>query len=316
MMTGEHSFRETITFSVLKNHLMKNKIQYKGLFVTDLDGTLLTDGKTFSRGDLDAIQVLRDQGYATAIATGRSQHSFFTLMESLGMRGKNGCPAIDYLLFSTGAGIITLPEESLLSSISLSGSDVVTIVDYLEAARLDYMVHRAVPDTHQFQYRLHSEKNTDFSRRIALNREHAMVLPKGGLIQSEEATEVLCIVPGSMGRDTADKIAAAFNQFSVIRATSPLDGESSWIEIFNPTVSKSQGVNWLAEKLGIARENTCAVGNDYNDEDLLHWAEKSYIVRNSPPSLQAHFQMVASNNDEGVREAIADWLGRSVTDMV
>lgn len=288
---------------------MKNKIQYKGLFVTDLDGTLLTDGKTFNRADLDAIQALRDQGYATAIATGRSNHSFCTLMESLGMRGRNGCPAIDYLLFSTGAGIITLPEESLLNSISLSESDVTTIVDYLEAARLDYMVHRAVPDTHQFQYRLHSKKNPDFSRRVALYLEHAVPLPQGGLIHPKKATEVLCIVPGSMGREIAGRIAAEFSQFSVIRATSPLDGESSWIEIFNPAVSKSQAVEWLASRLGIAREYTCAVGNDYNDEDLLHWAEKSYIVRNSPSSLHEHFKMVASNNDGGVSEAIAHWLG-------
>lgn len=288
---------------------MKNKIQYKGLFVTDLDGTLLTDGRTFNRADLDAIQALRDQGYATAIATGRSHHSFSTLMESLGMRGNKSCPAIDYVLFSTGAGIITLPEESLLKSTSLSESDVTIIVDYLEASRLDYMVHRAVPDTHQFHYRLHSKSNPDFSRRVDINREHAMELLQGGLIRAEKATEVLCIVPGSMGKEITDRIAAAFKQFSVIRATSPLDGESSWIEIFNPAVSKSQAVEWLAFRLGIAREKTCAVGNDYNDEDLLHWAEKSYIVGNSPSSLHQRFRMVASNNDGGVSEAIAHWLG-------
>lgn len=288
---------------------MKNKIEYKGLFVTDLDGTLLTDKKTFNRVDLDAIQALRDQGYATAIATGRSHHSFATLMESLGMRGNKSGPAIDYVLFSTGAGIITLPEESLLNTISLSESDVTTIVDYLEASRLDYMVHRAIPDTHQFHYRQHSKKNPDFSRRLDLNRDHAIEIPQGGLIRAEKATQVLCVVPGSMGRDITSRIAAAFSQYSVIRATSPIDGESNWIEIFNPAVSKSQGVDWLARRLGIAQEHTCAVGNDYNDEDLLHWAEKSYVVRNSPSSLQGFFQMVASNNDGGVSEAIAYWLG-------
>ena len=287
---------------------MKNKIQYKGLFVTDLDGTLLTDGKTFNRVDLDAIQALRDQGYATAIATGRSHHSFSTLMESLGMRWNKSSIAIDYVLFSTGAGIITLPEESLLKSTSLSESDVTTIVSYLEASRLDYMVHRAVPDTHQFHYRLHSKNNPDFSRRVDINRDHAMEIPQGGLLRAEKATEILCVVPGSMGRDITSKIAAAFSQFSVIRATSPLDGESTWVEIFNPAVSKSQAVEWLAGRLGIAKENTCAVGNDYNDEDLLHWAEKSYIVSNSPSSLQAFFEMVASNNDGGVSEAIGCWL--------
>lgn len=288
---------------------MINKIKYKGLFVTDLDGTLLTDAKTFNERDLDALQILRDQGYAVAIATGRSDYSFHTLMESLGMRGNNRGPAIDYVLFSTGAGIINYPAESLLKSVSLSESDVATIVDYLELSRLDYMVHRAVPDTHQFFYRQHSEQNSDFSRRIDIYSEYATPLPEGGLAQPQGATEVLCIVPGSKGKEITNRIAAKFDQFSVIRATSPLDGESNWIEIFDPKVSKSKGVAWLAESLGIAKENTCAVGNDYNDEDLLSWAEHSYIVRNSPTRLQELFQIVASNNEGGVSEVIAHWLG-------
>lgn len=288
---------------------MINRTKYKGLFVTDLDGTLLTDAKTFNKRDLDALQTLRDQGYAVAIATGRSDYSFHTLMASLGMRGSDCCPAIDYVIFSTGAGIINYPTESLLKSVSLSAGDVATIVDYLEVSQLDYMVHRAVPDTHQFFYRQHSEQNPDFSRRLDIYSEYATLLPEGRLLLPQGATEVLCIVPGSKGRELTKKIAAVFDQFSVIRATSPLDGESSWIEIFDPRVSKSKGVAWLAESLGITKENTCAVGNDYNDEDLLHWAEQSYIVRNSPTRLRELFQVVASNNEGGVSEVIAHWLG-------
>lgn len=288
---------------------MIHRTQYKGLFVTDLDGTLLTDAKTFNKRDLDALKTVRDQGYAIALATGRSHYSFRTLMASLGMRGSDCYPAIDYVLFSTGAGIINYPGETLLKSISLAARDVATIVDYLEVSRLDYMVHMAVPDTHQFFYRQHSKQNSDFSTRLDIYREYATPLHENGLPLVQEATEVLCIVPGSRGREITNRITAKFDQFSVIRATSPLDGESSWIEIFDPRVSKSKGVEWLAELLGIAQENTCAVGNDYNDEDLLHWAEQSYIVRNSPPELQEMFQVVSSNNESGVSEVIAHWLG-------
>lgn len=282
--------------------IQRNK--YKGLFVTDLDGTLLTDGKTFSVRDLDALKKLRSQGYVVAIATGRSDYSFHTLMESLDMRGSDCCPAVDYVLFSTGAGIINYPEESLLRSISLSADDVATIVDYLELSRLDYMVHSAVPDTHHFVYRQHSQKNSDFSKRLNIYSDFATMLPENGSLQRQEATEVLCIVPGSVGSKITDEISAQFEQFSVIRATSPLDGESSWIEIFDPRVSKSQGIAWLAEFLGIAQENTWAVGNDYNDEDLLHWAGHSYIVKNSPRRLQQLFEVVASNNEAGVSEVV------------
>lgn len=288
---------------------MENSVQYQGLFVTDLDGTLLTDTKQFNRQDLDALQTLREEGYAVAIATGRSDYSFRTLMASLGMCGSKSCPAIDYVLFSTGAGIINYPTELLLKSLSLSASDVTTIVDYLELLQLDYMVHKAVPDTHQFFYKQHSAQNPDFSRRLEIYSEYATPLSEKSLPLLPAATEVLCIVPRSKGGEITDKITNAFGQFSVIRATSPLDGESSWIEIFDSGVSKSQGAAWLAESLGIAQENTCAVGNDYNDEDMLHWAEHSYIVRNSPRRLQELFEVVSSNNEGGVSEVVAHFLG-------
>ena len=86
---------------------------------------------------------------------------------------------------------------------------------------------------------------------------------------------MLCIVPGEKGHDIAAMVAQHFTQFSVIKATSPLDGESVWIEIFPPMVSKSLAVQWLIDNIGFSMKNVCAVGNDYNDEDFtpLGWAQ-------------------------------------------
>jgi hypothetical protein len=121
------------------------------------------------------------------------------------------------------------------------------------------------------------------------------------------ATEVLCIVSQDHGHQIAARLAGIFKQFSVIKATSPLDGKSLWIEIFAPSVSKSKAAKWLAETCGVVRDMVCAVGNDYNDEDLLRWAGQSFVVANSPQVLQTQFKTVASNNNGGVAEAAARW---------
>ncbi|MFT5702543.1 MAG: hydroxymethylpyrimidine pyrophosphatase-like HAD family hydrolase [Desulforhopalus sp.] len=284
---------------------------YKGLFAVDLDGTLLTDEKRFNPRDLTALQKLRDHGYAVAIATGRSDYSFNSLMEKLQIRGSNNSLAVDYVCFSTGAGLMEYPAEILMNSISLPEGDVCTIVNHLESTQLDYMIHRPVPETHYFKYRMHGGANPDFLRRLDIYSEYGSPLTQEGMSQPGEATEVLCIVPGDRGKNVAMSLQATFPQFSVIRATSPLDGESSWIEIFAPTVSKSSSMAWLAKRLGISRQNTCAVGNDYNDEDLLSWAGKSYLVDNGPASLKKMFSVVASNNGAGTCEAISLWLGET-----
>ncbi len=77
-----------------------------------------------------------------------------------------------------------------------------------------------------------------------------------------------------------------------------------WIEIFSRGTSKGNAVSWLSNYLGISRENTIAIGNDYNDEDLLSWVDRGFVVNNAPSDLKNRFHTVASNNNCGVTEAI------------
>ncbi len=281
---------------------------HRGLFVVDLDGTLLTSDKQIAPVDLLALTRLREMGILIAIATGRSNYSFNLLMEKFGQSDSNSLLPIDYVIFSTGAGIMDFPENKILQSFSLSPEDVRCTADYLETCGLDYMIHSPVPDTSYFLYRHNGSSNPDFHRRLKMYRDFATLLSAEALETFGGATEVLCIVPDDRGHDVAARITGALKQCSVIKATSPLDDKSIWIEIFAPTVSKSQAVRWLANSVGVPRSRVCAVGNDYNDEDLLHWAGLSFIVANGPPSLKALFQSVASNDNGGVSEAAACWL--------
>ncbi len=53
--------------------------------------------------------------------------------------------------------------------------------------------------------------------------------------------------------------------------------------------------------------DTMAIGNDYNDLDLLDWAAQSFVVDNAPVDLKCRFQQVGSNNNGGVAEAVNHW---------
>jgi hypothetical protein len=284
---------------------------HKGLFVVDLDGTLLTSERQIASVDLNALSRLREEGYLVAIATGRSNYSFNLLMEKLGNSGKISSLPIDYVIFSTGAGIMAFPDNTILKSFSLSLEAVRCASEYLQRSRLDYMIHRPVPDTSHFLYSHNGTNNPDFHRRLEMYGDFATLLSAETLDTFGGATEVLCIVSDETGHEVAARVAADLKQCSVIKATSPLDGKSIWIEIFAPTVSKSQAVKWLSESIGLQQNTICAVGNDYNDEDLLHWAAEGFMVANGPPSLKALFQSVASNDDGGVSEAVDLWLTMS-----
>jgi hypothetical protein len=62
-----------------------------GLFITDLDGTLLRSDRTFAATDLAALHRLGDLGIVRVVATGRSIFSFESVRPA-------GLP-VDYVIF-------------------------------------------------------------------------------------------------------------------------------------------------------------------------------------------------------------------------
>jgi hypothetical protein len=265
----------------------------------DLDGTLLRSDRTFAGPDLEALRKLGDLNVVRTIATGRSLASFNTVVVS-------DLP-VDYIIFSTGAGVLRYRNSEIIRKVHLEPHEVSRAWDILKACRLDFMVHRTIPDNHMFAYSRSNDGNTDFERRIELYRQFAIPLSDNS-DDFGPATQLLAIVPPGKANSALETIRGQMTDFNVIRTTSPLDGRSTWIEIFPTTVSKSLTAAWLADTLGIGKQWIVSVGNDYNDIDLLEWTASSYVVNNAPADIKSRFACVASNNNGGVAEAARCWL--------
>jgi hydroxymethylpyrimidine pyrophosphatase-like HAD family hydrolase len=274
--------------------------QPRGLFIVDFDGTLLRSDRTFAEIDLEALQQLGERGIVRAIATGRSLFSFNRACIS-------NLP-LDFVIFSMGAGILQYGGSEIVRQTSLEAHEVERACEVLKACRLDFMIHRAIPDNHMFAYFRSGSNNDDFERRLKLYHQYAEPLTDT-FTGFDLATQLLAVVPAGNGGSVLAKIRSELPDFSVIQTTSPLDGRSTWIEIFPHAVSKSLTAAWLAGQLQIEKQRIVSVGNDYNDLDLLEWTHNSYVVDNAPADLKARFTSVASNNNGGVAEAARRWLG-------
>ncbi len=268
------------------------------LFVTDFDGTLLRSDGLFMERDLAALEHLQDLGVTVAIATGRSLHS-------LSKAAPRRLP-VDYIISSTGAGLSPYPEGTLIRKAELSKSEVERAVGVLRRGNLDFMIQNPLPHNHRFLYSRATEENPDFSNRIEYYRQFCG--PLGHTSTRMSASQLIAVLPPGDPSGVIREIRKELPDLSVIQATSPLDGRSTWVEIFPPGVSKSDTAECLCEILGIARENVMAVGNDYNDLDLLNWAGHKFVVENAPHDLKSRFPVVASNDNGGVADAVMSWL--------
>lgn len=283
----------------------------KKLFITDFDRTLLRDDKTIANKDIIALKELKEQGIVSCIATGRSIYSFSKIFKTLSFKTFFDFP-IDYLIFSTGAGIMAFNTGEIMKSFSLNESDVIFISDYFETLKLDYMVHKPFPETHCFVYKSHGKENADFFNRIKLYKEYSSKLSIIKELKGfGKSTEILSILPYKTAYASLlmiEKIKQDLSQFSVIIATSPLDHKSLWVEVFHKDVSKSKAAAFLAGKLDVEIKNTFSIGNDYNDMDLLKWSGKGFVVANALKDLKKMFEQVPSNNHCGVSVAARECI--------
>lgn len=267
------------------------------MFITDLDGTLFRSDRRLCEQGLSMLDRLGRMGVVRVLATGRS---LFSLERSL----VRPLP-VDYLIFSTGLGVAgyPAPQDRTLRTDGFTEKDTRTIASLLDQLELDYMVQNAVPDNHVFAYRHSGNPGTDFQTRLDYYRGHHRKLDTNKT-DLPPASQFIVILPEHTHADILDLLRRRLSMYSIITCSSPFDGKSLWVEIFPRSVSKGQAADWLARQLDILPRDTAAVGNDFNDEDLLTWAGRAFVVANSPAALKEQFQVVASNDDGGVYEAI------------
>jgi HAD superfamily hydrolase (TIGR01484 family) len=271
------------------------------MLVTDLDGTLLDSRSQLSAASHTALLRLGEQGIVRVVATGRSLHSALHVLDAR--------TPIDFLVFSSGAGICAWPSGALLATHALRAEQVTRVLAILQRRRLDFMLHRRVPDNHRFLYWSAGGDNPDFARRCARDPDFAELCPArldADLIASQflaiEAPRVL-----SQREALAAELAP---DLRVVLTTSPLDRESRWLEIFPEHVSKARASAWICERTGVDARRVVALGNDFNDLDLLAWAAHPHVVANAPESMRACYRVVASNDEDGFAQ-VAELLLRT-----
>ena len=95
-----------------------------------------------------------------------------------------------------------------------------------------------------------------------------------------------------------------------ILGTKYLEQDFTLLDIVNPAASKGAGVAAAAAELGVSREEIMAIGDNYNDLEMLLFAGTGVVMANAPLSLReiAGLHPTASNREDGVALAIEQFI--------
>lgn len=255
------------------------------LIAIDLDGTLLTDSREPHPRAVEAIQAATQAGITVVLASGRASKTLRPIQKSIGLSGPivacNGAFAL------SEAGEILFDERvcpRVRDLVCEYGFDRrVQLFFYLQD---DVMVFYETPMVAEYQ------------RRVKLD---AFRFEDWGNKGKFDPTKVLLM-------DEPENIALHFKHLAPLisaeEATITIS-EPVYLEFLPGGVTKATGLAVVATHLNLEAGQVAAIGDYYNDLEMLQWAGYSGAVDNAAPEVLAAVDRVfPSNNNGGVADFI------------
>jgi len=275
------------------------------LLAIDIDGTLLDSKFQISAANLDALRRAHEAGIEVVLVTGR-RHSFaLPISDLLGfdlwLISSNGAVTKscrgelfhrDFLPLETARDLCSTMKD-------FRGNTVVTFDKECKGAlvleRMDQL---------NLSIQRWLEKNMEFIEFVvplekALVTDPVQAMFCGNIEHMRAALDAL----------TSSAIA---DRITVLR-TEYVPRDLCIVDVLNQGCSKGHALERWAKHRGIPREQVMAIGDNYNDVEMLEFAGLPVIMGNASQDLKQHGWTVTLSNDEsGVAAAIDQVLGVSV----
>jgi Cof subfamily protein (haloacid dehalogenase superfamily) len=260
----------------------------------DLDGTVLDSRHRMPPGVRDTLRAASDRGYRVVLVSARLPRSVRQFVDAIGVQepyvALNGALLVQYRPLD-GVSV----DEDIVYRAPIQADDVRTVID---AARARSLVANVYAD-----YGWYVETADEWVRAEAeIIGFGPDVGPIDGAVQSR--TEKILVMGNAPAvRRLHDDIAPLGLG---IRLTWSMP---EYLEIVRAGVDKGTGAARLCEYLGIAREQLIAVGDNFNDVEMLQFAGLGVAVGNAPDAVKAIAGRVIPTNDEqGVAHFVREIL--------
>jgi Cof subfamily protein (haloacid dehalogenase superfamily) len=272
------------------------------LLAIDIDGTLLNPQFQISELDMAALRRAHQEGVEVVLATGRRHMFALSIAQQLGfdlwLISSNG--AITRSLAGETFHRDLLPVETCrklcVEMREFRGNTVLTFdLETKGAVVLEHMGELA----ESIQRWL--EKNQQFIDFViplekSLTTDPVQAMFCGKIRRMDQARAVLSANP--LERD-----------ITVLRTEYPVR-DLAIVDVLNQGCSKGHALERWANYRGIPREQVMAIGDNYNDIEMLAFAGMPFIMGNASEELRGKGWAVTLANDQnGVAAALEQVLG-------
>ena len=281
------------------------------LLALDLDGTLLNSRGEISLENIEAIQKAEEKGVLVTIATGRRFRDALPVANQL----KLNAPVICH----NGA---LIKYADTLEIVAVSTVPQKTVREILRVGREfggDALVSADPHGKGVLLYDRISDENVPLQKYITWGKRlHGTEAEEA--VHHVENLEAICgeieIVHVSFSGACAPMAHLEMILRDELHATATVLTtvyprlDFTLIDILPPDASKGIGVEKLALINKLAPENVMAIGDNFNDLEMLEYAGTAVVMGNASPELleRAEFSTTLSNDENGVALAIGKFI--------
>ena len=273
-------------------------MSYK-LFVADMDGTLLNDDKKLSDKNIQAIKKLQDFGIKFAVATGRHDSMIKSYLKHLELH----VPVI-----SCNGAIVREPfSDQIFLSQALPEEQSLQVIDICKVRNADFHIygHESIFGeklNHKMLYYHNLNKTLPSEEQTKLVKVPDC---KDAVLNNSEPLYKFLII-SDRNKDLLD----IMDSLVKIEGLTACQSMPTLCDVMKEGVSKAFALQKLSESLGIMRKEIVAIGDQFNDIDLIEYAGLGIAVANAEDALKekADIITISNNNEDAVSEAIESFL--------
>lgn len=283
------------------------------LLALDLDGSLLDSRGEIPAVNRDAVRAAEARGVLVTIATGRR----FRDARPVGLELNLNAPLI------THNGALLKYAESLetVHVDLLSTSTALEIIRVGKSYGGDALVSAEPHSKGVLFYDRVSDDNEPLRRYLTWAETlHGSDAERAVVHVSKLEDEIsehdvihisfsgACAAMYEMARCLDDELGERVTILSTIYP----QRDFTLIDILPPNASKGSGLEKLAARFAIDRSEVMAIGDNFNDIEMLEYAGTSVVMGNADPGLieREEFYTTLSNDEGGVAAAIGDHILR------
>lgn len=276
------------------------------LLAVDLDGTLLDSQQHVSARNAAALRAAAAAGATVALATGRRYRFALPVAQALGVEcwliASNGA----LLRHSNGAvhGRQYLPRAQAAAVMAALAEFEAQLVVTFERQGPGELVMKALGPDEQAEA---ETRRRAFAGWLERNREALRFAAPLARCLTEDPVQLMYGgTPAEIAAIGAKLAGAATSGEITCHRTVYPARQLAILDVLAAGVSKGAALARLAAELGVARAAVMAVGDNYNDLEMLEFAGVAAVVGNAHAELRRAGWLVAADHDhDGVADALA-----------